>query len=369
MNIDCKSPQTGNSLLIVGNGLDILHGMNTRWSDFQEWWGNRLNFSHSQYEAVGGPGVPEKNFLDDPNSPRSPWLNVIECLYRENSEKSLERALYLHLNYLVTLKPGQNPKEQAKKNEGEGGGASFKEEKITWSDFESMLEDLHLPEGVPDPDDAEDFEYASLVENLAEQIEEVFHLSSRLEEWLKSSALAPQFNSKIEKIIGCNGYIVNFNYTPTVEHLYGAQSFHIHGSIDAGDSHEAQHGDSVRELIVGFSSLDLEHGSHCNVGSATWEMLNNSYRDIFRKKLRVTELQEYLDGVELREITSVGFSYGPSDFQYVEEIVKRTSRESEWLIYYYSESDKCRARKSLAEAGYKGHSSFMDSKSLKFADE
>ncbi|MBP3807771.1 MAG: bacteriophage abortive infection AbiH family protein [Eubacterium sp.] len=125
--------------------------------------------------------------------------------------------------------------------------------------------------------------------------------------------------------------IVSFNYTSTLELLYGIKAYHIHGLYEEGDN-----------LIFGYKDMNsknllsrLEEDYYVD---AQIDSINQLYAD-FKKKIQIYQLEEYLNQIGDVDIVIVyGHSMSIVDYEYFVMINKLLS-PSEWNVSYHGESD------------------------------
>lgn len=93
--------------------------------------------------------------------------------------------------------------------------------------------------------------------------------------------------------------------------------------------------------------------------------MNSDFRRSLVKVPKLDVLNKSLRGVpDLRQVTTLGFSYGTVDQQYINTIAKNTTEDSRWTAYVYTDSDREVAEISLQIAGYRGALEFPCSKEL-----
>ena len=124
---------------------------------------------------------------------------------------------------------------------------------------------------------------------------------------------------------------MSFNYTSTLELLYGIKAYHIHGLYEEGDN-----------LIFGYKDMNsknllsrLEEDYYVD---AQIDSINQLYAE-FKKKIQIYQLEEYLNQIGDVDIVIVyGHSMSIVDYEYFVMINKLLS-PSEWNVSYHGESD------------------------------
>lgn len=160
-----------------------------------------------------------------------------------------------------------------------------------------------------------------------------------------------------------NDYFLTFNYTNTLEKVYGKLSessiCHIHGSIDDGGN--LVFGNSSENIIESNSELyeenpnyskkpytDCEYQNKQEFEDAVtysdedFEMYNNNVNKIMDKlnesmvkPISIEKLKVFLSGLEIKQIFIFGLSMGEVDLPYFEEIHDFFPK-AEWFISVYN---------------------------------
>ncbi|MBI9000916.1 bacteriophage abortive infection AbiH family protein [Corynebacterium sp. CCM 9185] len=337
MNTSDKE-NNASSLMLVGNGFDLMHDMKTSWRDFQEWWLWRIGSPQSNLVKFLQLAAPfdidiftlGAFFLDQVHSDIK-----TENLYLNNSEDEIEEAIFVDLCAAA-----------AESNNLSVNGY----DSLLWSDFESLLKCLNLP-SVGSSDDG-DWKRAAMEEGSSEIIRNSLGLSGKLSEWLSTKAMPPYPFTGVSHVIANVDLLVSFNYTDTIEHLYGREVLHIHGRLNSKKD----------ELIVG--SGPHSNNSYGLSSSLSYDVNNDEYHDYIEKFTQEKKLEDRLSSVRLKEITTLGFSFGDADHIYVKTLVGHTTENSLWTVYFHSESDITTAQQALHKAGYTGRLVFESSKAL-----
>lgn len=240
-----------------------------------------------------------------------------------------------------------------------------------WSDFENSLAQLDIsyyannrgnmydPEYIKDGSIDEKNEYAS--NKVAEEFSVIKDsLRTDLQKWLVEK-YAECNNDKRIQIQRENSIFLSFNYTKTLEEIYGVdpkQIYHIHGLIDDKNSLIFGHGMGKEEL-----NDILE----CQKPRVTGEFSHNGLKTklnyiipehkklaTLRAKESILSLRKDVDGciekkrrffdeiLDVQMIYVYGFSFLPIDMTYLEKIIRRTKPETHWVISWYSQDDKRR---------------------------
>lgn len=242
-----------------------------------------------------------------------------------------------------------------------------------WSDFENSLAQLDIsyyannrgnmydPEYIKDGSIDEKNEYAS--NKVAEEFAVIEDsLRTDLQKWLVEK-YAECNNDKRIQIQRENSIFLSFNYTKTLEEIYGVdpkQIYHIHGLIDDKNSLIFGHGLGLVELndilerqktrVLGevrnkkfnlITRLQMVTPRHKELATiSALESIYSLKKDI--EGCIENNIQFFDDILDVQGIYVYGFSFSPIDMPYLEKIVSRTSPETHWVISWYSQEDKRR---------------------------
>ena len=272
-------------LYVIGNGFDIFTGLHTRYSDFRNWLKHNYVFV---YDAlVSAYGVQD-----------SEWWNDFEVSLGKLNIK----------RYVLENTPPPKSFEEIIKE--------IESRKTT---------NLNLP-----PSLDQDSPCADRLAGLFD----IIHYCLR--KWIESmtSIVAP----KTIHLETENSFFINFNYTRTLEFLYGIskeQILHIHGC--AYDS---------EKLVFGHNSHIIEDGNEYD-SERVIEVLGgyhkNPYEYIYK---HVTFLNRIKD---VEYVYIYGLSLSPVDIDYIDWIYNHTPTDAKWEISWYSEEDEKRIAEFVLE--------------------
>ena len=184
-----------------------------------------------------------------------------------------------------------------------------------WSDFEQCLFCFNL----------DDYPYDVTRANLEAFKAELYEA---IRQWVRSIGL-PDSSTVIENI-DKDALFITFNYTRTLEDLYGIDEdrvLHIHGSEKDGNNIVFGHGSSKRDR----SWYEDYPDEYKNMMEETKEekliRMSDEFIDVFKKP--VAEIIEknhvFFDALRcVKEIIILGFSYSDIDMPYLEKIVEMT---------------------------------------------
>lgn len=146
-------------------------------------------------------------------------------------------------------------------------------------------------------------------------------------------------------------WILTFNYTNTIECVYGVhpeQICHIHGDVQKPlDTLIMGHGDTERAK---YAQRDLEQAqaefSDCaaSVFGCELEYLQRTYKYAFHHIAMHQDFFDCLSGCD--EVHIIGCSLSKADRPYFYELLKRGL--CNWVIYYYDSEAKAELEKALS---------------------
>ena len=304
------------SLFIIGNGFDIAHGIPTKYRDFRE-------FIIKLY--------PEALIYRDE-------VTLIEDMLDTAPEVFAAEILLSTMDRVA----------------GED-----------WSNFEEALAYVNFDHKFPLPkhkeNETEDEDKALMQKYLLymDPIIRGYKVCSKYWQkffrlWIKevqSSIKKDMFSSKKSlKILFSkpNTVFLTFNYTQTLQHLYGVKKVtHIHNR-------------SGQKLIFGHGQKNPTYwntgGNGFIVSSFLDEMLRSFKKDTISALRKHYAFFKKLDKT-INKVYSYGFSYGKVDGIYIKEIIKRISPNATWYFNSFEATDKeaLRIKKiKLRKYGFKG---------------
>lgn len=266
-------------LFIIGNGFDIAHNMKTTYKDFRNWFNDKLvKFSNEEltFEDLVSPDIRGKNWSDD----------------------DVERKLILELLDEACNNIEEDPRD------------------YEWNNLECNLANVDFSQWLNiDDDNIRSIENKTnrnkdnILHNIVGSLMSIDDLKNDyLKKWIDSIEI-PKCKIAISDIIDKETYFLTFNYTNTLEEIYGDE-------IDKNKiNHIHINGD---KYIFGtkFQKKDVQENQK-NINE--WYMKNYEkpvYEIIESNKLFFNNLSK------CNCIYSFGFSYSDIDMPYIEEIIK-----------------------------------------------
>lgn len=287
------------TLYLFGNGFDIAHGINTPYSAFRA-------------------------FLSEKHEP---FLARFEAMY--------------YIQTLDDTEPWYTAEAQEKWNKSVL--------KNLWQCFEEEI-------GNPDVDGMHDMA-ESLVDGMpSEGIKDTLDFYWKEEygfaksfqkyvlEWLETIKISTATCRKNALINNQSDLFINFNYTDTLESVYGISNvLHIHGGVSSCSKIPPIMGHGNKYLIDLFRRKAKEASdkfneweeSICNAIADYCEVL---YKDTDKIILLNEDFFSSLDDVD--QIICLGLSFGNVDVPYLDRILRGIRPTAKWIVYYYDEEGK-----------------------------
>lgn len=223
-----------------------------------------------------------------------------------------------------------------------------------WSDLESALAYLDVDTVI---DHSSDFLQSYATEKWSDAYHHdyqyeidniVSSLSTKLKEhfcdWLQD-LIIPDLSDLtcIPLNLNVSAIFLNFNYTSSLQHIYGISEkniLFIHGEAD----------DPVSEIILGHAwnpteiqnLNDVENPEEMDTRVMEGNVIINEY---FRKTFKPTEKiiksnKQFFESLkDISEIRILGHSLSEVDFKYIEVVSKIVNPGANWIISYYNNYD------------------------------
>lgn len=236
-----------------------------------------------------------------------------------------------------------------------------------WSNFESSLSIINFRDKFPrhehredrDEDNSTAVEYLMHITALTEIFEEcVVYWGELLSDWIKEiERLIEHYNyypiDSIRNLLNDDVKIMTFNYTKTVQILYGKSGVkHIHNRVG-------------QELIFGHSNISPTYQEDCCgslISSSLDDILKMLYKDTERQFSKYSDFFRKID-TDIKDIYSYGFSYGMSDSSYIKFVISKVSENTVWYFTKYDSLNKefmRRTKIKLRNWGFKGEFGIYD---------
>lgn len=311
------------NLVITGNGFDIAHGINSRYSDFYNYL--------ASFESEPRPMFPEFPEFLDRNSISNEDLKKHELIER------LEKYI-----------PSEN----------------------LWSCFEEALGTLDYEElqennssyliGYGDDNwrDSANHDYQYMIQ---EELDFTNDIDYQFKRWIDMlNTMVQPLQSIIEIFNICKDsqtLFLNFNYTDTLERTYGIERksiLYIHGKVGESmklilghhdDSFWNRKSDDVSQMTEEEYEHYCEYLQERDVREVEAESIIKSFfKTTYKDTMKIIEQNKmfFLQQNPWRKVFVLGHSLSEIDFDYFREIRKNTLQNCEWIISAYSSDDKNR---------------------------
>lgn len=275
-----------NRLIIIGNGFDLDHGLNTSYSGFRDF-------------------LLDTKYKDNP-------LYIPAPLYENNfDEDQLKNFIYRKIQ-------GYGDKE--------------------WNDFEERLSDLNFDDDLissfGDGDSNPFHQAEDNTDNMSNAVLAFSHLTELFIQWLTDvydeyiseddDCIEKKAKSEFSSLLTNDTEILDFNYTDTVEDVYNFNNtYPIHGTLDSG------------YIILGHSQSPddaLERwGRFIGAEDALVELESSLYKDT---EGIITESTNFFDDLhDIKEIYTYGFSFSDVDMPYISEVIAKVSQNATWFLH------------------------------------
>jgi hypothetical protein len=233
---------------------------------------------------------------------------------------------------------------------------SFIDSPELWSDFEYNLAKLHIESIIehiedllPDIDSERDGDKYFCPDEAHRIIDMLtIGLRCKIRDWVLFASqfcVPPRFN------LSKNGKFLSFNYTQTLENLYGINDvFHIHGvaeksrfdpfkedSKDIIFGHNVQHGKSMKKSKLSdkndFNQIYAIEESYSEI-SQYWQ---KSFKD---SKTIINSHKSFFVGLhDIKNIVIIGHSLSDVDLDYFAKIAYHAQNVDNWYITYYGHNE------------------------------
>lgn len=304
------------SLFIIGNGFDIAHGIPTKYRDFREF------IIKSYPEAI--KYRDEVTFIEDiadvdtEDFAAEILLSTMDKVAGDDWNNFEDALAYINFDHKFPL-------PTHKENETEEEDNELMKNYLLYMD---MLTSGYIA--------------------CSKYWQELFRL------WIKkvqSNIEKDVFVSKEslkELFSSSDVFFLTFNYTKTLQHLYGIKKvIHIHNRsgqklIFGHGQDNATYWNTAERVVLGSSFLD--------------DMLMSFKKDTISPFKKYNDFFKKLDS-NVDAVYSYGFSYGKVDGVYIKEIIKRISPEATWYFTSFESNDKTALRIKkikLRNYGFKG---------------
>lgn len=309
------------NLVIVGNGFDIAHDLNTKYSDFIKY----LTSYESKPEMIF-PGFARLDSISIADRARH---DLYEKLKKYIPEEDLWNSFEDALGYL---------------------------------DYDQVKEDnscYMLGYGDDNWRDSANHDYQYMIN---EELSFMDAVENEFGNWINKIDTQISSLSNLVSIMNKNNIYLNFNYTDTLEHVYQIPETnikYIHGKAKRGDKLILGHHDSSfwtkEQNYKSMSDEELEmyreYESERDFREVEAEQILEGYfQRTYKDTEQIIELNKdffaSISGVE--KVFILGHSFSEIDFAYFVEVSNRVSSSCEWIMSWYSSEDFQNASNMIA---------------------
>lgn len=267
-------------LFIIGNGFDIHHGVNSRYTDFAEWL---KGVDRGVFNAVE-EFIP--TYIDSEGKQLNAWSDLENNLANFDTDQLMDYG------------------------------------------------DNFLPSyGADDWSDAGHHDHEYELERVISTVSVKLH--ERFVEWLRTLAI-PTATLFPVTVVDPHGKFLNFNYTPTLQWIYGATDvLHIHGSLL----------DEASEIVLGHGwepESREKLASHINEDTDTrvaggYKLIDDYFNETFKPTEKIIERNRaFFESLhDVTEVFVLGHGMAEVDRLYYFEILDFVPKSTRWTISYH----------------------------------
>ena len=293
---------------IIGNGFDLAHGLPTSYSDFHSYLLEQFPNLNTNCMYVPTPAIGHHG----------------EDVVSEEDTASL-------LCYLLNGVCGDD-----------------------WKEFENALGEIDLLECFDDLEEVYDrdgernlwHEAYNNEDRASDLLCVIPMIKVFFSEWIESVEPANKKMKGFSKLIDPeNDLFITFNYTHTLEELYGCKKvIHMHGEVG-------------QEIIVGHNGIKNYTEENSSIPIGCYDSLQNIY-DGLRKNTDEVISEHYgeIKGIsDCEKIYSYGFSYSDVDIPYIKVICELVKNEKvSWLFNDYDANKIEHYKEIVSKNGFCG---------------
>ncbi len=319
-------------LFVVGNGFDRAHDLPTSYADFKKYIGNTIKKDAGE--------IIDDTYLVLDDIPHS----VMPKIHYGIEETSGILADYYQERKVIYWLIDDIAKRKKQMN---------------WNEFEVYLSGLNFNKILRTWEE-DDWNARGLREAVTD-------ISAFFFEWINTIDLSEKYKKEpySSLIDGKHDYAFSFNYTETLEQLYGMKIgnvCHIHGKREDEKTLQKEKsmtaiGKNNCELIIGFDEKRVNIKKYAGelLGAHT-SLIKDTKRMIYKQECFFNKLANS----DIKEIYTFGFSFSDVDMPYIKKICSvfekkiRTKEMTWYLSDYNSIIERIGFRIKLRKSGFKG---------------
>lgn len=174
-------------------------------------------------------------------------------------------------------------------------------------------------------------------------------------EWLQTIDTSQAMCKKDSLINNRNDLFMSFNYTDTLEKVYGIKDvLHLHGGIPSCceiapimghgnkyiiDSYRRKAKEAQEEYVEWYESICTAIADFCESLYKDTDAIINENDDFFSALW------------DVNQVVCLGLSFGDVDVPYLDRIEYEVRPETKWLVYYHSDEDLKRLKSVFGITG------------------
>lgn len=280
-------------LYIIGNGFDIHHEIDSKYSDFKEW-------VRTKWKKSSLIGLMDTFFSND----REFWADIENALGEYDEEEITDYCEPDNPEDFKYEHPGQW-------QDGVEGG-------IPWIFGQTMDE-----------------------------------FRDAFDSWVRSIDIS---EIETDLYLPKTAKYLTFNYTETLESAYGIPKenvLHIHGSrLERGDEFVIGHGNlRDKDEPLRNEAILLPYQ---NAYSEVIRIMNEWKKDPDRL---IKQNEAYFNSLDTcRAVCIMGLSFNDIDMPYLQKVAASVNADCKWLLYYHTKRDKERAEVAATTLGLRDYS-------------
>lgn len=300
------------TIYIIGNGFDLDHKLNTDYLDFRD-------FIYTKILSEIGKDESLSDVLENINLYDLPMDTDRDGIQYLSPKAKLEIILKIVGQYTLS-------------------GWSNLEESLGLINFEQIVQkfpgDIYDNEGDIDYFKQDDF----ISNDSSNWLEGLKTLPEEFSEWIETIDIDKSiFNDQWNKVLNFFPIknFISFNYTSTLEDVYDISNvFHVHGTSNDPNS-----------IIFGHQNDTMPEHNFDTVGA---DDCIDSCFDFLKKAINIDGLEQYLrNSNQIDNLVFIGFSFGSSDYKYLEYFSDINKFPAIWWLYNYNDATAFKEKQLL----------------------
>lgn len=304
-----------NKLFIIGNGFDIAHGIESEYKHFRAFLCREFGEDESEY-----PDMPQTNVSKDgdiiPDRKRTAGF-LIELI--DASSKGYDWKDF--------------------------------EETMGRFNYDSLFDELDMASAIADDDDDEMFHRLHDREDLAHEVSLcVLYVKKLFQEWIETVEIdSCERQDRFEELFDEDARFLTFNYTFTLEEIYGIDPSHI------CHIHGAQGG----ALVVGHGNhenpYEEEDLSTYGISDRLGQLFEDLKKDVGACYRQHSDFFQELGESGIKEIYSFGFSFSEQDLFYIMQLCSKIDTTNVmWHLAEFDSQKNKYFKECIRNYGFKG---------------